>query len=328
MSEIGKSHTGRNLTMEAVRVSAAGALGASTMMGRGDDQAADQAAVEAMHGALDSVMINGTVQFGEGEEDQAPKLYTGEKVGTGEGPKVDVALMPIEGPTIVAKGAPNALSIFTMTEEGGFLNVPDIYMDKIAIGSGLPDDLVSLDEDPAVNLNALAKAKGVDVSDLLVCILDRPRHGELLAKVRESGARIRLIADGDVNGVIATNLPHSPVDIYLGIGGSRQGVLAAAAMSCIGGHMQGKLVFRTGDDERQTKACGITDFGRIYDVHDMASGDVTFATTGITTGPMLRGVHKDLGVTISHSMVLLHRTGTLRYIESHHQFASRVSTPG
>jgi fructose-1,6-bisphosphatase II / sedoheptulose-1,7-bisphosphatase len=328
MPEVIESHTGRNLTMEAARVSAAGALGASKMMGRGDDQAADQAAVDAMHDALATVMIDGTIQFGEGEEDQAPKLYTGEKVGTGDGPKVDVALMPIEGPTIVAKGAPNALSIYTMTEEGGFLNVPDIYMNKIAIGSGLPDDLVSLDEEPAANLNALAKAKGVEVSDLLVCILDRPRHGELLAKVRETGARIRLIADGDVNGVIATNLPHSPVDIYLGIGGARQGVLSAAAMSCIGGHMQGKLVIRSGDDERQIKACGITDMSQTYGVHDMASGDVTFATTGITTGPMLRGIHKDLGVTISHSMVLRHRTGTLRYIESHHQFAQRVSDLG
>jgi fructose-1,6-bisphosphatase II / sedoheptulose-1,7-bisphosphatase len=325
MSKPTDSHTGRNLTMEAVRVSAAGALAASEMMGLGDDQAADQAAVEAMHGSLDEVMIDGTVQFGEGEEDQASRLFTGEKVGTGEGPKVDIALMPIEGPDIVAKGAPNALSIFSMTEEGGFLNVPDIYMNKIAIGSGFRDDLVSLDEEPGTNLKALASAKGVDVSDLLVCILDRPRHGELLAKVREAGARVRLIVDGDVNGVIATNLPHSPVDIYLGIGGARQGVLGAAAMSCIGGHMQGKLVIRSPDDERQAKACGIENLAQVYTGHDMASGDVTFAATGITTGAMLRGVHTDLGVSISHSMVLRHRTGTLRYIESHHLFASRVT---
>jgi len=320
--------TGSNLSMEAARVSAAGALEAARFMGCGDDQAADQAAVEAMHEALKNVIIKGTIHIGEGEKDQARKFYVGEKVGTGEGPNVDVAIMPIEGTAIVAKGAPNALSIFTMTEEGGFLTAPDIYMEKIAVGGGLPKDVIHIAETPGKNLRGLAKAKGKDIGDIVVCILDRPRHGELIAKVREAGARIMLIADGDVGGVIATTLPNNRIDVYMGTGGARQGVLAAAALSCLGGQLQGRLVFRNKDDEAQARASGITEMDRVYDVHDMASGDVTFAATGITDGAMLRGVRLEHNVPVTHSMVLRHRTGTLRYVETHHQFASRIVGPG
>src|SRR5436853_1413595 len=226
----------RNLALEGVRVTEAAALSAWRLMGRGDEKAADQAAVDAMREALNSLAIAGTVVIGEGERDEAPMLYIGEKVGTGIGPKIDIALDPLEGTTITAKGGSNALAVIAMADQGGFLNAPDVYMDKIAVGAGLPDGVVDLDTSPGVNLKNLAKAKSADVSDLVACILDRPRHAELIAKVREAGARIMLISDGDVSGVIATSEPGSGVDIYLGSGGAPEGVLAAAALRCIGGH--------------------------------------------------------------------------------------------
>src|SRR5690242_1672790 len=243
----------RNLALEAVRVTEAAALAASRLMGRGDEKAADQAAVDAMRKALNALHIDGTVVIGEGERDEAPMLYIGEKVGTGNGPKIDIALDPLEGTTITAKGGSNALAVIAMAEAGGFLNAPDVYMEKIAVGAGLPEGIVDLDESPGSNLRSLARAKRADVSDLVVCILDRPRHAELIAKVREAGARIMLIGDGDVSGVIATSRPDSGVDIYLGSGGAPEGVLAAAALRCIGGHMQGRLLFRN-DDERARAA--------------------------------------------------------------------------
>src|SRR3954453_5792877 len=221
----------RNLALEAVRVTEAAALAASKLMGRGDEKAADQAAVDAMRQALNGLAIDGTVVIGEGERDEAPMLYIGEKVGTG-GPKIDIALDPLEGTTITAKGGPNALAVVAMAEEGGFLNAPDVYMDKIAIGGGVPEHLVDLDAEPVDNLKALAKAKKVEIPDLVVCILDRPRHADLIAKVRAAGARIMLISDGDVSGVIATSRPESGVDMYMGIGGAPEGVLAAAALRC------------------------------------------------------------------------------------------------
>ena len=245
----------RNLALEVVRVTEAAALAASLQMGRGDEKAADQAAVDWMRQTLNSLAIDGTVVIGEGERDEAPMLYIGEKVGIG-GPKVDIALDPLEGTTITAKGGENALAVVAMAEHGGFLNAPDVYMEKIAVGPGLPADLIDLDATPAENLSALARAKGGDVSELLVCILDRPRHSELIAKVREAGARIMLISDGDVSGIISTAQPVSGVDIYMGIGGAPEGVLAAAALRCIGGQMQGRLHFRNDDEKMRAGKLG------------------------------------------------------------------------
>jgi len=309
----------RNLALEAVRVTEAAALSASRLMGRGDEKAADQAAVDAMRQALNSLAIDGTVVIGEGERDEAPMLYIGEKVGTGQGPKIDIALDPLEGTTITAKGGSNALAVIAMAEAGGFLNAPDVYMDKIAIGGGL-GDVVDLDETPGGNLKNLAKAKKAEVSDLVVCILDRPRHSELIAKVREAGARIMLISDGDVSGVIATSRTTSGVDLYVGSGGAPEGVLAAAALRCIGGFMQGRLMFRNDDERGRAKRCGITDYNRKYDLLDLAKGDVMFAATGVTSGTMLQGVRRFAGGAVTHSMVMRSKTGTVRIIEAHHNF--------
>src|SRR5277367_366834 len=252
------SRMDRNLALEAVRVTEAAALAASRLMGRGDEKAADQAAVDAMRTALNSLNIDGTVVIGEGERDEAPMLFIGEKVGAG-GPKVDIALDPLEGTTITATGGPNALAVVAMAEAGGFLHAPDVYMDKIAVGGGLPDHVVDLDNSVAQNLKNLAKAKGAQLSDLQVCILNRPRHEELIAKTRETGARIMLIGDGDVSGVIATSQADSGIDMYVGAGGAPEGVLAAAALQCIGGQMQGRLVFRNDDERHRASKWGIKD---------------------------------------------------------------------
>jgi fructose-1,6-bisphosphatase II / sedoheptulose-1,7-bisphosphatase len=317
MSEPG--WTDRNLALEAVRVTEAAALSASRLMGRGDEKAADQAAVDAMRQALNGLTIDGTVVIGEGERDEAPMLFIGEKVGKGEGPKIDIALDPLEGTTITAKGGANALAVIAMAEAGGFLNAPDTYMDKIAIGGGL-GEVVDLDEPPVANLKNLAKAKGVEVADLVVCILDRPRHSEVIAKVREAGARIMLISDGDVSGVIATARAESGVDIYLGSGGAPEGVLAAAALRCIGGFMQGRLIFRNDDERGRAQRCGIKDFNRKYGLLDLAKGDVMFAATGVTGGTMLQGVRRFAGGATTHSMVMRSKTGTVRIIEAQHNF--------
>ena len=310
----------RNLALEVVRVTEAAALSASRLMGRGDEKQADQAAVDAMRRALNALAIDGTVVIGEGERDEAPMLYIGEKVGTGTGPKIDIALDPLEGTTITAKGGPNALAVIAMAEEGGFLNAPDVYMDKIAVGGGLPDGVVDLDNTPAANLKALAKAKKGEVADLVVCILDRPRHADLIAKVREAGARIMLISDGDVSGVIATAQPESGVDMYCGSGGAPEGVLAAAALRCIGGQMQGRLLFRNDDEKSRAKRLGVKDLNRKYAMLDLASGDVMFAATGVTNGAMLRGVRRFAGGAVTHSLIMRSKTGTVRYIEAHHNF--------
>jgi fructose-1,6-bisphosphatase II / sedoheptulose-1,7-bisphosphatase len=309
----------RNLALEAVRVTEAAALAASRLMGRGDEKAADQAAVDAMRKALNVLNIDGTVVIGEGERDQAPMLFIGEKVGAG-GRKVDIALDPLEGTTITAKGTENALAVIAMAEESGFLNAPDVYMDKIAVGGGLPDDLISIDAEPKDNLAALAKAKKVEIEDIVACILDRPRHAELIAKVRDAGARIKLIADGDVSGVIATSLPESGVDIYLGSGGAPEGVLAAAALRCIGGQMQGRLLFRNDDERGRARKWGITDFDRVYTMREMAHGDVMFAATGVTDGSLLRGVRRHSSGATTHSIVMRSKTGTVRLIEAQHNF--------
>ncbi|NQV55982.1 MAG: class II fructose-bisphosphatase [Rhodospirillales bacterium] len=310
--------------MEAVRVTEAAALAASRLMGRGDEKAADQAAVDAMRRALNSLQIKGTVRIGEGERDEAPMLYIGEEVGTGDGPKIDIALDPLEGTTITAKGGPNALAVIAMAEAGGFLNAPDTYMEKIAIGNGCPEGVVDLDEDTGKNLRELAKAKGVAVGDIVVCILDRPRHDELIAKSREAGARITLIGDGDVAGVIATSQVEAGVDIYMGTGGAPEGVLAAAALRCIGGQMQGRLVFRNDDERGRAKKLGITDFDRKYSLQELAGGEVMFAATGVTSGAMLRGVRRFGEGAITHSMVMRSKSGTVRYIEAHHNFQRKI----
>ena len=314
----------RNLALEVVRVTEAAALSASRLMGRGDEKAADQVAVDAMRGALNSLEIAGTVVIGEGERDEAPMLFIGEKVGTGNGPKLDVALDPLEGTTITAKGLTNALTVIAMAEEGSFLNSPDVYMDKIAVGGDLPAGVVDLDRTPADNLASLARAKNLEVADLVACILDRPRHEQLIAEVREAGARIMLITDGDISGVMATSQPESGVDIYLGSGGAPEGVLAAAALRCIGGQMQGRLLFRNDDERARANRCGIVDLDRKYDLLDLTRGDVMFAATGVTNGTMLRGVRRFAGGAVTHSMVMRSVSGTVRYIEAHHNFDRRT----
>ncbi len=313
----------RNFALELVRVTEAAALSASLLMGRGDEKAADQAAVDAMRNALNTLNIDGTVVIGEGERDEAPMLYIGEKVGLG-GVQMDIALDPLEGTTITAKGGPNALAVVAMAEKGGFLNAPDVYMDKIAVGLGLPDHLVDLDATPAENLKALAKAKGVDVADIVACILDRPRHQELIAKVRAAGARIMLISDGDVSGVIATAQPDAGIDIYMGSGGAPEGVLAAAALRCIGGFMQGRLLFRNDDEKARAQKWGVTDLNKKYGMTDLAKGDVMFAATGVTDGAMLRGVRRFSGGAHTHSVVMRSKTGTVRRIEATHNFRKKT----
>jgi fructose-1,6-bisphosphatase II / sedoheptulose-1,7-bisphosphatase len=245
-------------------------------------------------------------------------LYIGERVGSGNGPKVDIALDPLEGTTITATGGPNAIACLAMAGEGGFLNAPDTYMDKVAVGGGLPAGVVQLGASPAENLRNLAKAKDVEVGDLVVLILDRPRHHELIAAVRKTGARIRLIRDGDVAGVIATARPNTGIDIYMGIGGAPEGVLAAAALRSIGGQMQGRLSFRNDDEKVRAQRMGITDFDRVYDLHDLAAGDVMFAATGVTDGTMLAGVRRFAGGVITQSIIMRSKTGTVRVIETEH----------
>ncbi|MDY0874476.1 class II fructose-bisphosphatase [Dongia rigui] len=309
----------RNLALEAVRVTEAAALAASRLMGRGDEKAADQAAVDAMRRALNDLDIDGTVVIGEGERDEAPMLYIGEKVGAG-GPKIDIALDPLEGTTITAKGGTNALAVIAMAEAGGFLNAPDTYMEKISVGPGLPDNLVDLDASPAENLKALAQAKKMEISDIVACILDRPRHADLIAKVRATGARIMLISDGDVAGVIATAKPGTGVDIYMGQGGAPEGVLAAAALRCIGGQMQGRLVFRNEDEKARAARWGVKDLNRKYGLMDLAKGDVMFAATGVTDGPMLKGVRRGGTWATTQSMIMRSKSGTVRIVEAQHNW--------
>jgi fructose-1,6-bisphosphatase II / sedoheptulose-1,7-bisphosphatase len=309
----------RILTLEIVRVTERAAVSAARLRGHGQEKAADQAAVDAMRRELNKLPIEGTIVIGEGERDEAPMLFIGEKVGTGHGPRIDIALDPLEGTTITARGGANALAVIAMAEAGGFLNAPDVYMDKIGVGGAL-GEIVDLDEAPATNLKNLAKAKKSTVSDLVVCILDRPRHSELIAKVREAGARIMLISDGDVSGIIATARPDSGVDIYMGSGGAPEGVLAAAALRCIGGFMQGRLMFRNDDERLRAQRCGIKDFNRKYNLLDLAKGDVMFAATGVTGGTMLQGVRRFAGGAVTHSMVMRSKTGTVRIIEAHHNF--------
>ena len=324
----GKNALDRNLGLEAVRVTEAAAIAAVQWMGLGDEHAADEAAVDAMRRALNGLDIDGTVVIGEGERDEAPMLFIGEEVGTGKGPKVDIALDPLEGTTICATGGANALTVLAMAEHGGFLHAPDTYMEKIAVGAGLPPDVVDLDAKPKENLANLAKARGRDVADLVVMILNRPRHEELIAGVREAGARVRLIQDGDVAGVIATARAETNIDIYVGIGGAPEGVLAAAALQCIGGQMMGRLVFRNDDERSRARGMGITDFNRKYTLDELAHGDIMFAATGVTGGWMLNGVRRVGEGVATHSLVMRSKTGTVRFIEAEHNVARKPMVGG
>jgi fructose-1,6-bisphosphatase II / sedoheptulose-1,7-bisphosphatase len=310
----------RILTLELVRVTERAAVAAARLRGRGDEIAADQAAVNAMRHELNRLDIKGTVVIGEGERDEAPMLYIGEVVGSGRGPKVDIALDPLEGTTIAAKNLPNALAVVVIAETGTLLNAPDVYMDKIAIGPGYAKGVVDLDRSPAENVKALAEAKGVPVGEISACVLDRPRHQKLIEDLREIGAAIRLIGDGDVAGIIHTTEPHiTGIDIYLGIGGAPEGVLAAAALRCMGGQMQARLVTDNEDQKARARAMGISDFGRKYDLMDLARGDVLLAATGVTDGNLLSGVHFGKRAIVTHSVVMRASSGTVRWIKAEHQ---------
>ncbi len=317
-------HAGdRNLALDLVRVTEAAALAASRWMGRGKKNDADGAAVEAMRRAFDTVAIDGTVVIGEGEMDEAPMLYIGERVGAG-GPPMDIAVDPLEGTTLTAKGGPNALTVVALAERGNFLHAPDIYMDKIAVGPGLPANVVDLDAPVAENLRNLARAKKREVSDLVVCTLDRDRHAEMIARCREAGARIMLLSDGDVAGLIATTMPETGVDLYIGSGGAPEGVLAAAAMRCTGGLMQGRLLYEDEAQVARAREMGIVDPQQKYELEEMAKGDVMFAATGVTGGPMLHGVRRFGTGAVTHSLVMRSKSGTLRYIEAHHNFSTKT----
>ena len=307
----------RILVLEVARVTEAAAIAAAQLRGRGNEKAADKAAVDAMRRELGRVEIRGTVVIGEGEMDEAPMLYIGEKVGIGEGPEVDIAVDPLEGTTICAKAMPNALAVLAISERGGLLHAPDMYMNKIAIGPGYPDGTVDLDATPLENLTALAKAKGVPVGEIMACILDRPRHAELIRAVREAGAGVQLIPDGDIAGVIWTTDPRETgIDIYMGSGGAPEGVLAAAALRCIGGQMQGRLMPMKEEERARAEKMGITDIRKKFRLEDMASADVVFSATGVTDGSLLKGVRIRGDFAETETVVMRSKTGTVRRIKS------------
>lgn len=312
-----KSGLDRVLVMEVARVTEAAAIAAARLRGRGNEKAADKAAVDAMRRELGKVCIRGTVVIGEGEKDEAPVLYIGEDVGTGEGPEVDVAVDPLEGITMCAKSMPNSFAVLAISERGGLLHAPTMYMSKIAIGPGYPDGIVDLDAPAIDNLTALAKAKGVPVSELTACILDRPRHADLIKAVRDAGAAVKLIPDGDIAGVIWTTDPaETGIDIYMGSGGAPEGVMAAAALRCIGGQIQSRLLASNDDEKRRAAAMGITDISRKFKLEDMASSDVIFSATGITDGSLLDGVHFRGEFAETETLVMRSKTGTVRRIKS------------
>src|SRR5215207_28008 len=311
----------RVLVLEMVRVTEAAAVAASKWIGRGDNDAADAAAVEAMREALNELPFDGTVVIGEGERDEAPMLYIGEKVGSaqGTGPKIDIALDPLEGTTITAKAGANALAVLAIAEEGNLLNAPDVYMDKLAVGPGYPPGIIDLDRPVSENVAAVASAKGVKPSELIVCVLDQPRHAALIAELRAIGCGIQLIPDGDVAGVIATTDESTGIDMYMGSGGAPEGVLAAAALRCVGGQFNGRLLFRNEDEKRRAYKWGIEDLDRIYALEDLAKGDCIFAATGVTDGSLLDGVKRRRGGTMTtESVVMRASSGTVRWVKGEH----------
>ncbi|MDW3182166.1 class II fructose-bisphosphatase [Roseobacter sp.] len=304
----------RMLSLGLARVSEAAALASARLVGNGDEKAADQAAVNAMREQLNMLDIAGVVVIGEGERDEAPMLYIGEEVGTGNGPGVDIALDPLEGTTLTAKDMPNALTVIAMGPRGSMLHAPDVYMDKLAIGPGYAQDVVTLDMSPAERVAALAKAKGCSASDITLCILERPRHEEMIAEVRKTGASIRLITDGDVAGVMHCAEPGTGIDMYMGAGGAPEGVLAAAALKCMGGQMYGRLLFRNDDEKGRATKAGITDFDRIYSRDDMVTEDVIFAATGVTDGNILPAVKREPGWMTTETLIMRSKTGSVRRI--------------
>ena len=311
----------RNLALEAIRVTEAAALAASLQVGRGDEKKADAAAVDAMRRTLNSLSMHGRVVIGEGERDEAPMLYIGEEVGNRQGPKVDIALDPLEGTTICANGGQNALAVLALADEGGFLNAPDVYMQKIAAGPDISLEPQDLDAPVEKVLKKIAEQKKARLDELLVCILDRPRHQQLIQNVRDAGARIMLIQDGDVSAVISTSSQEKGIDLYVGTGGAPEGVLAAAALQCVGGSIFGRLVFRNDGERARAEKVGIRNFDRIYSTNDMAKPDnVMFAATGVTDGTMLKGVRRFPGGATTQSIVMRSRSGTIRYIDSRHNF--------
>ncbi len=309
----------RVLVLEMVRVTEAAAIAASTLTGRGDEKAADAAAVEAMRAALNELDMDGTVVIGEGERDEAPMLFIGEKVGTGNGPAIDIALDPLEGTTICAKSGPNSLAVLAIAEAGGLLNAPDVYMDKLAVGPGLPTGVIDLDRTPTENVAAIAAAKGVASKDIIACVLDRPRHEALIAELRGIGCGVVLIGDGDVAGVIATSDPDTTIDVYMGSGGAPEGVLACAALRCVGGQFKGRLLFRNDDERARARKWGITDLDRQYDLKDLATGDCIFAATGVTDGSLLAGVKRRAGKMTTESVVMRASSGTVRWVKGEHR---------
>ena len=311
----------RVLVMELVRVTEAAAVAASKLIGRGDEKAADAAAVEAMRRAFDTLEIDGTVVIGEGERDEAPMLFIGEKVGgaPGRGPKIDIALDPLEGTTITAKAGPNSLAVLAAAAQGCLLNAPDVYMDKLAVGPGYPEGVIDLGKSATENVQAVAAAKGVAPSDIIVCVLDRPRHAELIAELRGIGCGVVLIGDGDVAGVIAVTDEDTTIDLYMGQGGAPEGVLAAAALRCVGGQFNGRLVFRNEDEKARAAKWGITDLDRIYTRDDLVKGDCIFAATGVTSGSLLEGVkYRRGGKMTTESVVMRASSGTVRWVKGEH----------
>ena len=312
----------RVLVLEMVRVTEAAAIGAAKLIGRGDEKAADAAAVEAMRAALNELAMDGTVVIGEGERDKAPMLFIGEKVGSaqGTGPKIDIALDPLEGTTLTANAGANALAVLACAEEGNLLNAPDVYMDKLAVGPGYPDGIIDLAKSPSDNVRAVAAAKGVSPDEIIVCVLDRPRHAKLIAELRSLGCGVALITDGDVAGVIAVTNEETNIDLYMGQGGAPEGVLAAAALRCVGGQFNGRLIFRNADERARAAKWGIEDLNKIYRLEELAKGDCIFAATGVTDGSLLKGVkrHKN-GLMTTHSVVMRASSGTVRWVSGEHR---------
>ena len=311
----------RVLVLEMVRVTEAAAVAASKLIGRGDEKAADHAAVEAMRAALNTLDIDGTVVIGEGERDEAPMLFIGERVGAaqGSGPSIDIALDPLEGTTITAKAGANAMAVLAIAEQGNLLNAPDVYMDKLAVGPGYPDGVIDLAKSPGENVRAVAAAKGVRPDEIIVCVLDRPRHAALIAELRGLGCGIQLIPDGDVAGVIAVTDPDTTIDLYMGSGGAPEGVLAAAALRCVGGQFQGKLLFRNDAERARAAKWGVEDLHRIYRLEELAKGDCIFAATGVTSGTLLEGVKRRKHCITTESVVMRASTGTVRWVKGEHR---------
>ncbi|MDZ4660678.1 MAG: class II fructose-bisphosphatase [Pseudomonadota bacterium] len=310
----------RNLALEFVRITEAAALSSSRWMGRGDEKKADQAAVDAMRKAFDSVRIDGTIVIGEGERDEAPMLFIGEKVGLREGtvPEVDIALDPLEGTTICANGLVGAISVIAIAEKGNFLHAPDVYMDKIAVGPKAKG-LIDIDASPEINIKVMAKALGKEVSEVTVVILDRPRHEQLIKQVRATGARIHLIGDGDVSAAVAVSMDESGIDMLLGVGGAPEGVISAAALRCMGGDFQGRLIFRNDNEKERARRMGISNLDRAYKIDELAKGHVMFCASGITDGPLLKGVRfLGNGQIRTQSVVMRSKTATIRTIETFH----------